>query len=344
MYPCVGMCIWVQVISETEERVGSSGCGPPDMSPFKEQHTLFTSEPSLSLTTEFLKNILWYFHIWIHVYLDNINLSFLFLFNSSWNPPHSSPNFMLLPPPLYLPLNNPLSPFNAALMPMKIRHHPMEHGQPITGHATEKTAPSYFRIYQLSIALAARCELMIDFLIWGLSTQPGLALNSCFSHLSLLNAKMAFHPVLVLSEEADLWSAKPLSGLYSMALQQEEKDKVSRLLTALDSVECFWDPWWFWVIIWWLGTGFPRGEGETAYFLWSFQSWISECSEQHCGFRGPVHLEQDPDWVGLHTEKRGLDLQHTGHGKPSQVTCLLEADGELRQIGRAAILERQPLR
>lgn len=125
--------------------------------------------------------------------------------------------------------------------------------------------------------------------------------------------------------------------------QQEEKDKVSRLLTALDSVECFSDPWWFWVIIWWLGTWCPRGEGETAYFLCSFQSCIGECSEQgekqHCGFRGQVHLEQDPDWVGLHTEKQGLGLR-----KPSQVTCFLEAEGELRQIGRAAILERQPLR
>lgn len=147
---------------------------------------------------------------------------------------------MLLPPPLYLPLlkKNPLSPFNAALMPMKTKHHPMEHEQPITGHTAEKTAPSSFRIYQLSIALAARRELMIDFLRWGLSTQPGLALNSCFSRLSLLSAKMAFLPVLVLSEEADLCSAKPLSGLYSMACKAaKRKDKVSRLLTALDSAD-----------------------------------------------------------------------------------------------------------
>lgn len=133
---------------------------------------------------------------------------------------------MLLPPPLYLPLllNNPLSPFNAALMPMKIKHCPMEHEQPITGHTAEKTAPSSFRIYQLSIALAARCELMIAFLRWGsfYSTRAGLEL--------LLLPSQPPHPVLVLSEKADLWSAKPRSGLYSMACRAaRRKDKVSRL-------------------------------------------------------------------------------------------------------------------
>lgn len=186
---------------------------------------------------------------------------------------------------------------------------------------------------------------MIDFLIWNLSTQPGLALNFCFSRLSLLSAKMAFHPVLVLSEEADLWSAKPLSGLYIMAC----KRKKTKCLGS-------------WLL--WTQSNAFRIHGD---FELSFSDWAHDVPEERerllifCAAFSPASVSvqnrvrsntvasgDKSIWSKILTgwgfTLRSKALACGIQGKPSQVTCLLEAEGELRQIGRAAILERQPLR